>query len=385
MGFLAWLTGEQPLAAESLEGPAFEVGTQSIDPAFFGIPTYSDPINPVGRISRESAIQVPAVKRARDLICGTLGGVPMELIAPGFDLTSSALLEQPERNIPRSVTYTRLFEDLLFEGVAWWKVRENDYRQYPTKVERVAPHRVEVRTDGGTFIDGKKVTNPAASLIQFSSPNDPLLVSGARAIRTLLRLEAAAATYAEDPMPQGYFAPADDADPLEDDEIALMLSAWAAQRRKRATAYVPAAMKYNTVSFSPEQLQMGEARQHAVLEIARLTGISAEDLSVSTTSRTYFNSQDARLQRIADVLGPYSLAVTDRLRMNDITARGYSVRADFSAFLRADDKTRLENYQLAVALGILTVEDVAAREGLPNSERVESPPALTVVPEERTA
>lgn len=378
MALFAYLFGA-PLVADTVN---FEVGPDQIDPALFGLAAYTDSVAPVGRVSRASAIQVPAIKRARDLVCGTLGGVPMQLVGPGFDEQPSPLLDQPERNVPRSVSLTRLYEDLLFEGVAWWRIRENDYRGYPVKVERVAPDRVSI-SDSRAYVDGRPVSDE--SLIRFDSPNDPLLVAGGRAIRTLLRLEAAAANYAEDPMPQGYFRPAEDADPADDDDVRQILTAWKTARQQRATGYVPAALRYETVSFSPEQLQMNAARQHAVLEIARLTGIDAEDLSVSTTSRTYQNGQDRRFERINDVLGPYSLAVTDRLRMGDVTARGYTVRADFSAFLRADDATRFANYAAARALGLLTLDQIAAREGLPTPDAQPARPALTAVPNQEAS
>jgi hypothetical protein len=382
-----FLTGRQPLTFDAIApaGPSFTVDGAAIDPAVFGLARYGDPIAPAGPISLASALQVPAVKRARDIVCGSLGGIPLQVVNSSHEITDSPLLDQPERDVPRSVTMTRLYEDLMFSQTAWWKVTETDYRNFPTSVERIAPDRVDVK-DGAVWIDGRRSTS---RLIRFDSPNQGLLIAGARAIRTLLRLEAAAANTADDPMPQGYFAPVEDADPLEDDEIAELLASWKTARQNGATGYVPAALKYEGVQFSPKDLQMIEARQHAVLEIARLTGIDSEDLSVSTTSRTYFNAQDRRLERIADVLGPYSLAVTDRLRMKDVTPRGYEVRADFAGFLRADDATRLGNYQLGLTLGLYTLADIAEREGLPTpAARPAAPaaptrPALTAVPDQQ--
>jgi hypothetical protein len=382
VGFLDWLTGSQPLAAESVfEAPGvksqFTVDGTDISPAFFSFDTGSDPITTVAPIKRSVARQVPAVKRARDLIAGTLGGIPMQVVDRDNVVSTNSLLDQPELGVPRSITFARLFEDLLYDGVAWWKRAGNDYRGRPAWVQRIDPGRVSVMEDG-VYVDGRRVPDPGRSLIRFDSPNGPLLSDGARAIRTLLRLEAAAAVQSEDPMPSGYFAPVEDADPMDDDEVREMLLAWKVARQSGSTGYVPAALKYETVQFAPEQLQMIQSRQHAVLEIARITGISAEDLSVSTTSRSYLNGQQARQDRINDVLGPYSLAVTDRLRMDDITPQGYEVRADFSGFLRADDKTRFENYGLLKALGLLTVEQIAEMEGLPvPSGAVAAPPTIT--------
>lgn len=380
MAIFDWLFGSRPLAAEVLsDAPPtrFAIDRDSIDPAIMGpaFTSWGDSIAPAGRITRQSARQVPAIKRARDIIAGTLGTIPLQVVDTENVAAISPLLDQPEDNVARSISLTRLYEDLLYEGVAWWKVVATNYRGYPTKVARIDPGSVSV-SDGRLSIDGRVTTS---KMIRFDSPNGPLLVDGGRAIRTLLRLEASAAMYAEDPMPQGYFRPADDADPADDQDIQDVLNGWKTARQTKATGYVPASLKYEPVQWSPEQLQMGDARQHAVLEIARLTGIDAEDLSVSTTSRTYFNGQDRRQQRISDVLGPYATAVTDRLRMRDVTPLGYEVRADFSAFLRADDKTRLENYTAAKALGLLTLDDIADREGLPAPAGPAPAPATVTV------
>ena len=394
MGLRDWLLGA-PLAADALPEPAtFAVNdptlltgpTGSIDPAFFGaayVAAQADGLGPVTAVSRRVAMSIPAVKRARDIICGTLGTVPLQVVDTENVPTINSLLDQPEPNVPRSVTMTRLYEDLLFDSVSWWRRRDNNFRGYPVSVERVDPSRVEVRADGLTYLDGR----PSSSMIQFLSPNSSLLVDGARAIRTLLRLEATAGQYADDPRMQGYFSPVDGADPGDDADIQAMLVQWRRLRQQGTTGYIPAALKYETVpGFSPEQMQLVESRAAAVLEIARLTGVDPADLGVSVgAGRTYQNAQDARRQRINDVLGPYATAVTDRLRMADVTPRGFEVRADFSAFLRADDATRLGNYQTGIAMGLYTVDDVAKREGLPAPiapppapAAPQAPPSVTV-------
>ena len=178
MAFLEWLFGRQTTFDQVISGPAFDVDAASIPPEIFGLSSYSDPIAPVAKLTRLSARQVPAVKRARDIICGTLGGIPLQVINRDNEVSSNALLDQPEDSVPRSVTLTRLFEDLLYDGVAWWKKSATDYRGYPTKVERLDPARVSVQDDK-VYVDGRRVQYD--SLIRFDSPNGALLADGARA------------------------------------------------------------------------------------------------------------------------------------------------------------------------------------------------------------
>lgn len=385
-------------------GPTFQVGTSEVDPALFGLTAWDEGwASAVGRVDRRAALQVPAIKKARDLICGTLGGIPfVEVDAENYP-QACELLAQPEEHVARSITMVRTIEDLFLEGVAWWLVVERDYRRYPTKVVRLDASTVLVNREQKVYRLRNGIAGSTwehvedADLIRFDSPNQALLEAGGRAIRTLLKLEAAAARYADEPIPSGVIE-RDDADPVAgpalpgetDEEYAareqaairsMVLDPWVEARRNHATAYLGGGFKYTVQQFSPEAMQLVEARQHAVTEIARLTGIDAEELSVSITSRTYFNAQDRRQSRIADVLGPYALAIADRLSMASVTPRGYRVVPDYSGFLRADDATRLGNYETGLRIGLYDLEAIAEREGLPAPAR-SGVPALRVVRDE---
>ena len=102
MGVFDWLFSARPLAADVLEpvvGRTFAIDRDSIDPALMGFASYSDPIAPAGRITRASARQIPAIKRARDIICGTLGTIPLQVIDTENVAAISPLLDQPEDNV----------------------------------------------------------------------------------------------------------------------------------------------------------------------------------------------------------------------------------------------------------------------------------------------
>lgn len=364
-------------AVEAVDAVAaeFAVDSAAIDPAVFGITTYaSNGNNPrAPRIDRATAMQVPAVKRSRDLVCASSGALRLRLrrVADGA-YGSWSLFDQPERNVPRSVTMTRLFEDLLFEGVAWWDVIEFGFHTYPSYVKRLDPNRVVVN-DGRVYVDGRERRDAARTLIRFDSPNDGLLISGARAIRTCLLLDQAAANMADGIPPSDYFTPGEGFDPATTDaEVIAMLDAWQSARRSRSTGYVPAALDYHTGGWSPEQLQLADARQHAVLEIAREAGVDPEELGVSTTSRTYSSDWSRRKAFLDFTLGPYLTAVTDRLLMPDVTPRGYEPEIDLDQFLRSDPLARYTAYKAGVEAGALSREEVRAAEGkLP----LDQPPA----------
>jgi HK97 family phage portal protein len=363
------------------------IGGADIDPAVFGLESYATSTSPAPRMDRRSAIQVPAVKRARDLIAGTLGGLPLDLYNSAREHVDPSPFTQPERNVPRSVTMARTFDDMLFEGIAWWKVTERDRRDYPTYFKRLRPGRVTVDDDRDkVMIDGKEVDH--RELIRFDSPTEGLLLAGARAIRTCLALDAYAANAAQGIPPLDYFVPADDTDPFaggndddedDDDEIKTFLAEWAEARRTRTTAYIPASVRYMVAGFDPKNLQMAEQRDHAVLEIARVAGIDPEELGVSTTSRTYSNTFDRRKAFLDFTLGGYMIAVEDRLKMGDVTPGGQYVKFNLDAFLRSDPASRYAAYAAGKAVGALDDDDIARLEDRP-AGTVRTPATVTALP-----
>lgn len=366
-------------------GPTFAVDDQAIPPGFFGLASYAMPTAYAPKIDRRSAMQVPAVKRTRDLICSTLGGLPIDYYGPDKQTTAWPLFEQPESSIARSVTMTRTIEDMLFEGIAWWRIVQFGWHGFPTKVKRLKPGQAVVNEDEGkVYVDGKHVDD--AFLIRFDSPTDALLVAGARAIRTCLTLDAAAARYVDGTPPLDFFTPGSDVDPFEDDDEAdEFLKDWETARHKRSTGYVPFDLKYNVAGWDPEKLQLAAARQHAVLEIARVGGVDPEELGVSTTSRTYQNDFDRRKNFTDMTIGQYRQAMEDRLSMPDVTPRGYFTKFNLDAFMRSDPKTRMETYVLGKGVGaILTPEirDLEDRRALTPAElaQIDRKPEPVVAP-----
>lgn len=345
-----------------------------------GLEQWSSPVNPVAKVSRKQAIQVPAIKRGRDIIAGSIGSLPFRM----YDMDNvdhvSNLLSQPERHNPRSVTMTNLIEDILFEGEGWWWTTERDWRNFPTFVMRLEPP-VEPDERGYVHItlNGEERVIPPQDLIRFPSPTEPVLYAGARAIRTWLKLSVTVDNYADVPMPAGYFTPKNEQWDPSPAEIGDFLDEWEKARREHSTGYIPGLVDFETVQLNPEQLQLVEARREAVIELSEVLGIDPEDLGISTTTRTYQNVQDRRLGRLNDTLGMYVSAVQERLSMFDITPRGYTVRADWAGFLRADDLARYQAYQLAVNLGVIDRYDIAKREGLPRP-LFEAPTAPAEIP-----
>lgn len=348
-------------------GPSFGVDVDS--GVLYGTPTLDDYIYRTGRITRAEALRVPAVKRARDLICGAIGQFPIRVLDPNgrpADTFSPNLFQQPEPGIAPSVTITHLVEDALLFGRAWFKVENIGWHGRPIEGHRLDAETVVIQPKIQTFpgIGSATVWPDVPGLIRVDSPNGGLL-DCSPAIRACIALERAALNAVDGTPPLAYFVPSGDADPFaDDDEAQEFLDAWTENRRKRSDAYVPFGLKYEMAGWDPEKLQLADARTFAITEVARLTGIDAEELSVSTTSRTYFNGQDRRRSRIEDVLGPYMTAFESRFSMDDVTPRGFKAAFDTSSYLRLDDLSAAQSDSVLIASKVLTRDEARAKRGL---------------------
>jgi len=354
--------------------------------------TFDSPPEPIDRlimrmsglygtvVSRAEALSVAAVQKGRNMIC-SVATLPLVQRGPDRRTVDNPLFVQLDPDVANVVTLSQTLEDLLFDAVSWWQVTGFGWDGFPAKIRHLAVGTVSLDppSDGRTpsplpsgldpreavvWVDGKPV--PSSEVIRFDSPNPAVLVVGARAIRRALLLDKAASMYADDPRPLDYFTPAEGADPASDDDIRQILTDWKSARKERGTGYVPAALKYATVATpSPAELQLVELQRQASLDIANALGVDPEDLGVSTTSRTYANAVDRRLDRINEVLKPYMRAITDRLSMNDVTRRGYYVTFDLDDYMKSNPTERWAVYKIASELGVLDVDEIREKEGMP--------------------
>jgi phage portal protein BeeE len=103
-----------------------------------------------------------------------------------------------------------------------------------------------------------------------------------------------------------------------------------------------------------------------VLEIARAAGIDPEDLGVSTTSRTYQNSEQRRQDMIDFTFAPFMHAVEQRLSMHDVIPRGYEARVNLDGFLRSDTLGRMNAYKVGLEVGAYTEPEIRELEDRPD-------------------
>lgn len=349
----------------------------------------------VPRPSRDQALQVAAVLRARNEI-GSIATLPLRLYARTGDTLESSLLRQIDPDVANVVTLGQTLEDLLFEGVAWWRITSQDFRGYPLSARHVATTSVSLDPpkDAGTpaplpsgldprgavvWVDGAPVAKTL--MIRFDSPNPALLDAARRSINRALLLDQLARAWADNPRPLDYFTSSDDPSvaPMEDEDVDGFLATWRANRKRSGTAWIPGNVKRVDVSTpSPAELQLVELQKQCTLEIANGTGIDPEDLGVSVTSRTYFNSVDRAQQKVNRTYAPYMSAITERLTMGDVTPAGQLVRFDLSNYLKPDPQGQAAYWEALQRMGVTDAEEIRGWAGLSGPPPTPAPtPAST--------
>ena len=330
-------------------------------------------------IDINSAMQVPTVSKCRQLICGTIAGIPLELYnkTTGEELGTPVWLEQPDIRQPRSVTISYTVQSLLFYQIAYWEVcavYSDDGR--PARFAWVANERVTPKLNArNTEVEYYTVDNEVrpqngiGSLITFQSLQPGVLATGARTIRAALDLEKSAAIAAQTPIPSGYLK--NSGADLPEAQVQGILASWKAARNSRGTAFLTSTLDYSTTSFSPSEMMYDTAKQSLSTEICRLMNVPAYMASSDANrSMTYQNVLDARKEFYAYTLAPYVCAIEDRLSMNDITNSQNVVRfASDETFLRADASARLDVIEKMLTLNLITLDQAKMMEDLsPNGD-----------------
>jgi HK97 family phage portal protein len=324
-------------------------------------------------VTRQQALQVPSIKRCRDLICGTIASIPLEYYkkSTGEKIAAPRWVEQPSKAQPRFETMYFTLDSLLMFGVAYWVITETYLEdQRMANAEWVANSRVTFVTDSTNsyvtqyYLDGKPLPmSGLGSLITFQK-DEGILAVGGSTIKAALDVQKAAAIAAATPMASGILK--NTGADLPPNEVSGLLAAWKRSRQNNSTAYLTSTLEFQGTQFSPKDMLYNEAIQNLATECARLCSVDPYYVSASqNTTMTYANVQDERKQMVAFTLQPYVSAIESRLSMNDVSTDGHYVKfALDDSFLRTEPIERLLVLEKMLALGLITTEQAMEMEDL---------------------
>lgn len=328
-------------------------------------------------LTRDLAMTVPAVARARNVLAPTAGRLPLRVYRGAVEVTERTCLDQPETVAarPRFVTILWTLDQMLFHGRAWWIVVER-YADTgaPRSFEWVPEWNAKV--ENGQLVatqDGRHPRIDAADVVRIDAPHEGILNYGSDAIRQALRLDRAALRIADNPVPAIELHQTTP-DQLDQDEKDALIAGWIKARRQTGVGYTNAAIETKVHGLNPEQLII-EGRKFAALQVARMIGVPAwvVDVGVEGSSLTYSNVPSRSRELVDYALTPYLAAIEARLSMDDVLPRGQWCRFDLDDLLRGDFADRMTAYKTAVESGVYTPAELREREDGTPAEREENP------------
>ena len=324
-------------------------------------------------VTRTQALQVPSIKRCRDLICGTIASIPLEYYkkSTGEHIAAPRWVEQPSKSQPRFETMYFTLDSLLMFGTAYWQITETyveDGRM--ANAQWVANSRVTFNTDSVNnfvtqyYLDGVPLPmSGVGSLITFQK-DEGILAVGGTTIKAALDAQHAANTALSTPSATGFLK--NSGADLPPNEVSGLLAAWRKARQNNGTAYLTSTIDYQTIGFSPKDMAYQDAIQGLATECARLCSVDPYYVSASmNTSMTYSNVVEERKQLVALTLQSYVSAVESRLSMDDVSTTGHYVKfALDDTFLRTEPMERLLVLEKMLSLGLITTEQAMEMEDL---------------------
>jgi HK97 family phage portal protein len=324
--------------------------------------------------TRALAMSVPSVARARGIICGTVGSLPLTTFnrITGEYVDPHRVINQPDPRVAGFVIYCWLAEDIWLYGAGYGQVLEMYSATDGGRVRawtRVSPDRVTVDTDflnttiNGYKVDGKSVPmQGVGSIIRFDGPDEGLLHRAGKTVAAAVYLENAAVNYAKEPAPTMVLK--SNGTNLTAERISSLLTAWKSARQSRSTAFLNADVDLKEFGFDPKTMQLSEARQYVALELARACGIPAYFLSAEQTSMTYSNAVNERRSLVDFSLRPILKSVEERLSLPDFVPNPVMVRFDLDDFLRGNPLERAQVYEILNRIGAMSVEQIQREEDL---------------------
>jgi HK97 family phage portal protein len=332
---------------------------------------------PFAYVTRDEAMTIPAVARARNIVAGTLASLPLELYNNrGEVIAKPRWMKQPDPHSAYGTMLAWTIDDLIFNGSAYWQIIEvykEDGRPSAFRYvnfSRVTPQYNNTSTMVEAYaVDGTLVPNSGlGSLITFQALDEGVLKRGASTIKTAIALEQAAKRSAEEPVPNGVLK--NTGMDLPEDQVMSLLARFKNARNTRATAYLTSTLEYQVSQFDNTQLQLVESRKAMQTMVAQMMNVPAYLLDAETGGSLTYNNAEGQKRYLVDFsLRNIITVLENRLSGDDITIQGQHVRFDLDDFLRGNPTERAAFYRDVVPLGILTVDEARAMEDLSPAPR----------------
>lgn len=285
--------------------------------------------------TRDAAMKLPALARARNLLVSTICRVP--LVA----LTGQTLM--PETEQPAWLTATgdgtspqiRLawtIDDLMFSGWSCW-ARTNDEDGNLVTASRLNLDDWTINDDMRVEVYGSVV--PDTDVIIFCGLHEGILQFGNEVIADATDLYRNVRARIRNPVPQLNLHQTA-GDPMTPEQIDSLIDRWSAARQGKnaGVSYTNQSIEVNELGGGGDAALMIDARNASAVDLARLAGVAAGRVDASGVNSTLtYETKEGRNQELVDFdLQLYTTPISARLSMDDVMPAGQRVDFDFGDF-----------------------------------------------------
>lgn len=307
--------------------------------------------------TRQSAMRIPSVSRARRLLCTTISRLPLVQLGVDEEIPQPEHYETVEEYRAARAEFRRrqptwlyrstdgtspqhkmlwTVDDQLFYGWScWW--RSNAARSdggFPLSTGRIPFGEWSINADNRVVVRGVPVDDE--SIILLPGVDAGLLTEGYEVLRDARTLYGVVRQRLASPVP-----PIDlhqeEGDPLTEEQIDTLIDRWVTARNNPSlggVGYTSKGIKANVLAGTDDGALMIDARNAAAVDLARAIGISAGMIDATAPKASLnYETTTGRNQEFVDIdLRQYTAPIEWRLSMDDCSPQGKRVAFDFSDY-----------------------------------------------------
>lgn len=347
------------------------------------------------------ATTIAAVRRAVDIISQPISTFPLHVYQGAREdqrefaenESNAVIWEAPNPEVADAVFWETLLQHEVLRGNAFIFVVK-DQLDRPLELWPVEPERIAVgrlRESVGRFPAGTKVyqvddldpmvdyafgpaDGPRGEIIHVLGRSSDGLVGisplseGADDFeQALIMREYASRYFNNEANPGGVLSTEQVIDKDAADETqARWIARYGSPQNVRVPAVLGRGVKWQTVSFNPEESQMLESRRYSLGEVGRRFGVPPHllgDVERSTSWGAGITEQGGEFRVFT--LATHMIRFERTIDRSLLRGTGQFVRWNPDAVLRANTKERFEVYEIGIRSRIITPNEARRRENLP--------------------
>lgn len=153
--------------------------------------------------------------------------------------------------------------------------------------------------------------------------------------------------------------------PLRNEQMNALRQSWKAQGGA-TTRLVPHGMRYQRITIAPSEAQFIEVRKFQAEEIARIFGVPPALIQLESQT-TYNNVEQQNIMYGRHTIAPWCRRIEaelDRKLLYSQERPGVYTHYDLTSMYRGDMNARKQFYEGLLRLGVMTINEVRAKEGM---------------------